>query len=101
MSTFPEKNKNKEGITKSNTLGNLNVSKIDFLKLDCEGGEGEIITSLSLDELKKIEKIAIEFHDNHSILNHTEILEKLIASGFKTILSWAGESCFGYIYGKR
>jgi FkbM family methyltransferase len=90
-----------ESITLESIMNKLNVEKIDFLKLDCEGAEGEVITSLGVDGLKKINKIAVEFHDNHSILNHSEIDEYLKMSGFKTILSWDGKSYFGYIYGNR
>lgn len=98
--------KNSEGVkVKTTTLGlimkELNIEKIDFLKLDCEGAEGEIISSLGINGLKKIEKIAIEFHDNHSILKHNEILERLENSGFKTRLKWDGKSYFGYIFGTR
>ncbi|WP_410004684.1 FkbM family methyltransferase [Aequorivita nionensis] len=90
-----------QSITLDSIMKKLNIDKIDFLKLDCEGAEGEIISSLGKEGLKKINKIAVEFHDNHSILNHTEILKYLKDSGFKTSLSWDGSSYFGYIYGKR
>lgn len=45
-----------------------NLKKIDFLKLDCEGAEFEIILNLNDDILRKINKIAIEVHPN--ILNY-------------------------------
>ncbi len=79
----------------------LNIDKIDFVKLDCEGAEGEIIKSLGKEGLKNISKMAIEFHDNHSILNHEEILRELQNSGFKTSIKWDGKSYFGYIYAHR
>ena len=82
-------------------MDKLKVDKINFLKLDCEGAEGEIIKSLGVTGLKKIDKIAVEFHNNHSILNHSEIENILNASGFTTTISWNGESYFGYIYGIR
>lgn len=90
-----------KSVTLEAMMDKLDVEKIDFLKLDCEGAEGEIITSLGLDGLKKIDKIAVEFHNNHSILNHSEINELLKASGFTTTMTWDRNSYFGYIYGKR
>jgi FkbM family methyltransferase len=90
-----------KSLTLESIMTELNISKIDFLKLDCEGAEGEIINSLSLEGLKKINKMAIEFHNNHSILNHKEILKKLNRSGFNTSLKWDGNSYFGYIYAIR
>lgn len=90
-----------KSVTLPSMIEKLNINTIDFVKLDCEGAEGEIIKSLSQDDLKKIDKMAIEFHDNHSILSHDEILKKLNNSGFKTFLKWDGKSYFGYIYANR
>jgi FkbM family methyltransferase len=78
-----------------------NISKINFLKMDCEGAEGEIIRSLDSEGWKKIKKVAIEFHDNCSILKHDEILNILKSEGFTTNIKWDGKSYFGYIYGKK
>ncbi len=36
--------------------------KIDFLKIDCEGGEAEIIPQLSEERLSDIRKISMEYH---------------------------------------
>jgi len=51
---------------KSTTLAKIfsdnNIDKCNFLKLDCEGAEYEIIDSLTHDITKKIEKISLEYH---------------------------------------
>lgn len=78
-----------------------NLTTIDFLKLDCEGSEGEIINSISPILFTKIDKIVMEFHDNLSILSHNEIIEKLKSAGFKIQLEWDEKSFYGYIYAKR
>lgn len=96
-----------EGLLKVKTvtlltiMEELDIDKIDFLKLDCEGAEGEIIKSLGAEGLSRVNKLAIEFHDNHSILNHEEILKVLNNAGFFTSLKWDGKSNFGYIYANR
>jgi FkbM family methyltransferase len=77
------------------------IEKIDFLKLDCEGAEGEILSSISSDLYKKINKIVIEFHDNHSVLDHKEIIKLLEGENFKTNIKWDEKSFFGYIYAKK
>ncbi|MDO8664756.1 MAG: FkbM family methyltransferase [Candidatus Liptonbacteria bacterium] len=47
-----------------------NLSHCDFLKMDCEGAEFEIIAGASDDLLKKITHIAMEYHrDNKEIKN--------------------------------
>lgn len=40
-----------------------NLEKIDFLKCDIEGGEYELFKSLSPETLSKIDRIAVETHD--------------------------------------
>lgn len=39
-----------------------NISKIDFLKCDCEGGEYEVFQEKNISFLKTISKIVVEFH---------------------------------------
>jgi len=85
-------------ITFPDIIKKYNLSKIDFLKIDCEGSEGYIFKTLTKDHYKIIRKIAIEFHDNVSILNHQQIISLLEDNGFATILKWNGTSKFGYIY---
>ncbi len=53
-----------EGIFDKNGL-----SQIDFLKLDCEGAEWEILMYSSLSTLSKVKQIAFEWHDvpGHSL----------------------------------
>jgi hypothetical protein len=41
--------------------------KIDFIKIDCEGGEYSILTEENLDILKSIPKIVIECHLTNKI----------------------------------
>jgi len=77
------------------------IEKIDFLKLDCEGSEGQILKSASSSCLGKIMKIAMEFHDNVSLLKHDEIKKLLEDHGFSCNLDWDGKSQFGYLYSRR
>jgi FkbM family methyltransferase len=77
------------------------LRRIDFLKLDCEGAEGLIFRSTPTSYLKRIRKIAMEFHDNASALKHDELRLALENAGFATRLKWSRHSPFGYLYGKR
>jgi hypothetical protein len=38
---------------------------IDFLKIDCEGGEWDILSNLSDQELKRIKIISLEYHNQY------------------------------------
>jgi FkbM family methyltransferase len=75
-----------------------NLAKIDLLKLDCEGSEGDILKSTPADYLCRIRQLAMEFHDNVSSMNHAEMQQHLESLGFKTKLNWNGRSPFGYLY---
>jgi len=76
-----------------------NLKQIDFLKMDCEGSEGDIFMSTSKQYLRRIKKISLEFHDNVSVLNHHQIQQVLKNADFSTWLNWNGMGPFGYIYG--
>ena len=39
-----------------------NIKHIDFLKIDCEGGEYSVFAPSNIEYLKNVKKIAIEFH---------------------------------------
>ena len=78
-----------------------NITKCNFLKLDCEGAEYEIIESLSDKSMKKIEKICLEYHD---VNNKKEKLEKLISklkANFFDIVIEKGDDGMGFIFAKK
>jgi FkbM family methyltransferase len=60
-----------------------NIKKINFMKIDCEGAEYEILFNMPKNILSKIDKIAMEYHDieNH---NHKELLTFFKKNGFIT-----------------
>jgi len=62
-----------------NTLVENISKKIDFLKIDCEGCEKDIFETITSENLKKIEKIVIEYH-NEEI--RKTILDRLNNEGF-------------------
>ena len=84
--------------TLQNIMNEHNLASIDFLKLDCEGSEGNILSSMSEEYLLRIREITIEFHDHVSILKHEAICELLQKIGFKIRLKHDGVSPFGYVY---
>ena len=50
-------------ITLENIIASNQLSRIDLLKMDCEGGEFDIIYKTSPDTLQKIDRILLEVHD--------------------------------------
>ena len=64
-------------------LDEAGEEKIDYLKMDCEGGEYSIFESLSVDFLQnRVKKMCVEYHHNHE-RKILPILEKLYAAGFR------------------
>jgi FkbM family methyltransferase len=91
-------------LVKSTTIAKIineeKLDKIDFLKIDCEGCEGKIFKDISQTTLTKIRRISMEYHDNLSIMKHTEIANLLVLNNFSVELNKTGLYT-GYIYAQR
>jgi len=80
MYTDSQSNIKAEGISLEKFIRHNKISKINLLKIDCEGGEYEILLTMPDEILDRIDKISMEYHDylvkeyNHEILQ--EFLEK-------------------------
>jgi FkbM family methyltransferase len=80
-------------------LDNNAIGSIDLLKLDCEGGEYDILLPLSVSELSRIKRIVMEYHDGLSQHNHSEIIEKFKKAGFTVeVIPNIVHDNIGYIY---
>lgn len=88
-------------VTLTSIMKTHKLSHIDFLKIDCEGSEGAIVTSTSAAVWQKVDKIALEFHDNVSSLTHRQLAAKFKQLGFKTKVVATQGSPFGYVYAWR
>jgi FkbM family methyltransferase len=65
-----------------NYLNSVGEKTINYLKMDCEGGEYSIFESLSEVFLKdRVEKMCVEYHHNYD-KKILPIMEKLISCGF-------------------
>ena len=75
-----------------------NIENCNFLKLDCEGTEYEILQNLKLSYFNKIEKIVIEYHmaDSHPEL--LENLKKLLISQNYSLKTKKLFSDIGFLY---
>ncbi len=81
-------------------ITNIKISQVDFLKIDCEGSEGDIFLSLSTKFFEKINKVVIEYHNNVSKLNGQQIIEILNENNFHCVKQNINHS-YGYIYAKK
>lgn len=58
------------------------LNRCDFLKMDCEGMEYEILYNTPIGYLNRIESISMEFHDNGDIV---ELIKFLKNNGFEVV----------------
>ena len=64
------------------------IKQIDFLKIDCEGAEHEILQNCDLNTLMKINTISMEIHDmSHCGFSSDKTIEKLQDVGFEILFS--------------
>jgi FkbM family methyltransferase len=60
------------------------LSQIDFVKMDCEGSEFDILYHTEISLLKKIKKMILEVHDMDTQKNNTEYMSQFLRSaGFE------------------
>ena len=68
------------------------IDRIDFLKIDCEGAEKQVLLGISDQNLSKVKKIALEFHLSHlTEADSQEIIERLTAHGFRSFQLFLGD----------
>ena len=68
----------------SRIMDELGVATVNFLKIDCEGSEYEVLRSLDAVHWARIERVAIEYHDFGRGRNHRELIDILRNNGFET-----------------
>lgn len=63
-------------------------SKIDFLKLDLEGAEYDLLDNLGMDDFENIGQVFVEFHhhciDSHDFNDTKRMVDKIKTFGFKS-----------------
>ncbi|MGQ9604526.1 MAG: FkbM family methyltransferase [bacterium] len=77
------------------------ISRIDFMKMDCEGAEYEILSSCDQQFLSRVEKIAMESHELDKERNTDYLKDFLEVAGFKVKVLPAVPSKTAYIYAIR
>lgn len=83
-------------------LDSLEAKQCDFLKMDCEGGEYEILYAADDDSFRRIDRICLEYHDRVTGFDHKDLAEFLRTRGFKVEI-YPHETCntIGYLRALR
>lgn len=91
-----------DGLALDDLFQQMKIGTVQFLKIDCEGGEYDILLSASPESLAKIERIEMEYHDGYTAHSHVEITERLSQAGFQVrIRPSAVHGYLGYISAVR
>jgi len=73
------------------------IDSCDFLKLDCEGSEFDIILDSEPGLIRRAKRIVMEYHDHHSTrYTHHDLLKALRQLGFDAV-SYNSAGTFGMI----
>jgi FkbM family methyltransferase len=78
-----------------------NVGRCDFLKLDCEGAEYDILLNASEHTLRRIDRIALEYHQGLNEHTSGELVDFLKCCGLEVNRMPPRDKESGYMYAKR
>lgn len=74
-------------ITLDRLLDEIREGRCDYLKIDCEGAEYEILFNASGETLQRIKHICLEYHDGVTKFSHHDLVEFLQGKGFEVRLT--------------
>jgi len=102
-SSFYSKPKSSEKISVNTTsfsdfIKKHKIKEIDFMKIDCEGGEYDIFFNSPKSIIKKIKKISMEYHNINKKKNGLKLKYFLENLGFDIIMKTEGRK--GMIYAR-
>ena len=84
-SRSPDRHETVDVIELGTLFERYKIGQCDFLKLDCEGSEFEIILNSEPSLMGRITRIVMEYHDHLSEgFSHRDLLQKLDKLGFHT-----------------
>jgi FkbM family methyltransferase len=69
------------------------VEKIDFMKIDIEGGEVEVLENISDKNLKSLRCLAAEFHKTYDGFDkfQSDLVDRMVNLGFKYFVLYHGD----------
>jgi FkbM family methyltransferase len=91
-----------EALTLESLFLNYGIPHCHFLKMDCEGGEFDILLYTTDETLDKIDHICMEYHDHVTAHTHLDLVRFLAAKGFEVqTMPNPVHDYLGFLYAKR
>ena len=100
--TLPGDTLQVESVTLEQVFSELRLSQCDYLKMDCEGAEYEILLNASPETLSKIRHVCLEYHDTVAGFSHRDLVRLFTERGYEVRLTpcpaWGH---LGLLYARR
>ncbi len=78
-----------------------NITRCDFLKMDCEGAEYDVLLTAPAGVLDRVQRISLEYHDG-PMHRHQELVDALRAARFSvTVTPSRAYREIGFLYASR
>lgn len=90
-----------ECVTLAEAFARCDIERCDFLKLDCEGAEYEILLAAPSALYARVDRIALEYHDWITAHHHDELVQRFAAEGFAVTTRDHLPSRTGYVFAKK
>lgn len=89
-------------ISLDDVFSQCELRRCDLLKIDCEGGEYDILLHASPETLAKIRHISLEYHEGVTAFSHDHLVRELERHGFQVrIQPNPAHRHLGYLYASR
>ncbi|MGD9763005.1 MAG: FkbM family methyltransferase [Candidatus Binatia bacterium] len=90
-----------ECVTLADAFARCAIERCDFLKLDCEGAEYEILLAAPPHVYARIDRIALEYHDWITDHHHDELVRRFESEGFAVTTRDHAPSRTGYVFATK
>jgi FkbM family methyltransferase len=91
-----------DAVSLESVLSKLNITRLELLKMDCEGAEYEILLNTPPDTLRLVERIIMEYHDLDAQQTHPVLVDFLEHQGYEVRCRENNvHADIGYLYAER